>query len=706
MIQDAQKALKKYFGYTSFRKGQEKIIASILSGNDTFGIMPTGGGKSICYQVPALLLPGITLVISPLISLMKDQVDALGSLGIPASFINSSLSPKEISDRIYKALRQEFKILYVAPERLESDRFTDMLRNIPISLLAIDESHCVSQWGHDFRPSYRLIPQFINQLENRPIVAAFTATATEEVKEDVIHLLGLRKANAYVTGFNRENLHFSIVRGAKRTEYVTDYIDNHKDQSGIIYAATRKEVDKLHQFLANRGYSVGKYHAGLSDEERNSNQEAFLYDNVQLMIATNAFGMGIDKSNVRYVIHFNMPRNMESYYQEAGRGGRDGGPAECILLYGAADVQVQKFLIEQTLLSPERKANEYKKMQDMVDYCHTSGCLRKYILEYFGEEEVPESCGNCGTCNDDTELADITVEAQKIFSCIKRMGEQYGANLVAGVLKGSSIKKIQQLGFHKLSTYAIMPEYKADEITQMISLLTAEDYLMVSGGQYPVLKLQKKAVSVLQGKEKVFQRMQKKAQAPKEDTTLFDLLRGVRKEISEREKVPPYVIFHDSTLKEMCKSFPVSRTAMLNVPGVGESKLNKYGDRFMAVIKAYVEEHNVAPAPVEVEPEAAPPALAKVPSHIITYNLYKEGSSLWDIAKKRDVAILTIKEHILRCAQEGMEIRWSDLIPEGQEALVLEAVKELGAEKLKPLKDALPEEVDYFTIKAVLCKMK
>lgn len=706
MIQDAQKALKKYFGYTSFRKGQEKIITSILSGNDTFGIMPTGGGKSICYQVPALLLPGITLVISPLISLMKDQVDALGSLGIPASFINSSLSPKEISDRIYKALRQEFKILYVAPERLESDRFTDMLRNIPISLLAIDEAHCVSQWGHDFRPSYRLIPQFINQLENRPIVAAFTATATEEVKEDVIHLLGLRKANAYVTGFNRENLHFSIVRGAKRTEYVTDYIDNHKDQSGIIYAATRKEVDKLHQYLANKGYSVGKYHAGMSDEERNSNQEAFLYDNVQLMIATNAFGMGIDKSNVRYVIHFNMPRNMESYYQEAGRGGRDGGPAECILLYGAADVQVQKFLIEQTLLSPERKANEYKKMQDMVDYCHTSGCLRKYILEYFGEEEVPESCGNCGTCNDDTELADITVEAQKIFSCIKRMGEQYGANLVAGVLKGSSIKKIQQLGFHKLSTYAIMPEYKADEITQMISLLTAEDYLMVSGGQYPVLKLQRKAVSVLQGKEKVFQRMQKKMQAPKEDTTLFDLLRSVRKEISEREKVPPYIIFNDSTLKEMCKSFPVSRAAMLNVPGVGESKLNKYGDRFMAVIKAYVEEHNVAPAPVEVEPQAAPPALEKVPSHVITYNMYKEGTSLWDIAKKRAVAILTIKEHILRCAQEGMDICWSDLIPEGQEALVLEAVKELGAEKLKPLKDALPEEVDYFTIKAVLCKMK
>lgn len=706
MIQDAQKALKKYFGYTSFRKGQEKIITSILSGNDTFGVMPTGGGKSVCYQVPALLLPGITLVISPLISLMKDQVDALGSLGIPTSFINSSLSSKEISDRIYKALRQEFKILYVAPERLESDRFTDMLRNIPISLLAIDEAHCVSQWGHDFRPSYRLIPQFINQLENRPIVAAFTATATEEVKEDVIHLLGLRKANAYVTGFNRENLHFSIVRGAKRTEYVTDYIDNHKDQSGIIYAATRKEVDKLHQYLASKGYSVGKYHAGMSDEERNSSQEAFLYDHVQLMIATNAFGMGIDKSNVRYVIHFNMPRNMESYYQEAGRGGRDGGPAECILLYGAADVQVQKFLIEQTLLSPERKANEYKKMQDMVDYCHTSGCLRKYILEYFGEEEVPESCGNCGTCNDDTELADITVEAQKIFSCIKRMGEQYGANLVAGVLKGSSIKKIQQLGFHKLSTYAIMPEYKADEITQMISLLTAEDYLMVSGGQYPVLKLQKKAVSVLQGKEKVFQRIRKKVQAPKEDTTLFDLLRSVRKEISEREKVPPYVIFHDSTLKEMCKSFPVSRAAMLNVPGVGESKLNKYGDRFMAVIKAYVEEHNVAPAPVTVEPEAVPPALAKVPSHIITYNMYKEGTSLWDIAKKRDVAILTIKEHILRCAQEGLEIDWSDLIPEGQETPVLEAVKELGAEKLKPLKDALPEEIDYFTIKAVLCKMK
>ncbi|MDF2522868.1 MAG: ATP-dependent helicase RecQ [Clostridiales bacterium] len=710
MLTKALKVLKKHFGYSSFRKGQEKIISSILEGSDTFGIMPTGGGKSICYQVPALLFPGITLVISPLISLMKDQVDALDNLGVPSAYINSSLSSKEFHIRISDASKGMYKILYVAPERLESDIFLEVFNHIPVSLLAIDEAHCVSQWGHDFRPSYRSIASLISKLPNRPIIAAFTATATEDVKNDIIQLLSLKNPSVYFTGFDRKNLTFNVIKGVKKSEFVIDYITRYRNQSGIIYAATRKEVDRLQQYLLKKGISVGKYHAGMSDDERNKNQENFIYDRVQVMVATNAFGMGIDKSNVRFVIHFNMPRNMEGYYQEAGRAGRDGDPAECILLYSASDVHIHKFLIEQTLLSPARKSNEYEKLQTMVDYCHTTGCLRKYILEYFGEEDVPQSCDNCSTCKDHTEISDITVEAQKIFSCIKRMGEHYGAALVANVLRGSNTKKIHQLGFNNLSTYGIMQDYTISEITNIISLLTAEDYLFVSGGQYPTLGLQMKAALVLQGKEKVIQRAPKKVQLKLEDTSLFDILRSLRKEISEEENLPPYVIFHDNTLKEMSKHLPIDRNSMLSISGVGESKFSKYGNRFIEAIESYIEENglernlpNLATQIVTMESSSSKRS-SKAASHLLTLEKYKAGESLETIAKEREITLITVQEHIVKAFQEGHPVNWDDFIPTQFESLILQAIEKVGKDRLRPIKDVLPEEIDYFAIKAVLCK--
>ncbi|MCG8499949.1 MAG: DNA helicase RecQ [Firmicutes bacterium] len=707
MLGEIQKTLKKYFGYTSFKKGQEKIISSILQQQDTLAIMPTGGGKSICYQLPALLLPGVTLVISPLISLMKDQVDALNNLGIASTFINSALSQREFEDRMYLASKGQYKLIYIAPERLESERFLDLLRNLSVSLIAIDEAHCVSHWGHDFRPSYLSITPFIDRLSHRPIIAAFTATATTDVKQDIVSLLALRSPGVFVTGFDRENLTFTVRKGVNKSDFITDYLSTHKNQSGIIYAATRKEVDKLHEYLNYKGFSAGKYHAGLSDLERNEMQEAFIYDNVDVIVATNAFGMGIDKSNVRYVIHFNMPKNMESYYQEAGRAGRDGEQGECILLYGAADLHIQKFLIEQTLLSPERKSNDYQKLQSMVGYCHTPQCLRKYILEYFGETDVTETCENCGNCNDETELTDITIDAQKIFSCIVRMKEQYGINLVASVLKGSNIKRIRQLRFNELSTYGIMSESSVNEITDLINLLIVEEYLYVTEGQYPVVRIHHKAVQVLKGNETVMQKLQKKKEQVKEDSGLFESLRTLRKEMAEAENLPPYIIFHDRTLREMSMHCPTDRQSMLAINGLGEAKFEKYGQTFIEHIQKYVDEHDITPAAVTSAGSTDNPnkdKAEKIPSHMITYELYQEGKTLKEMAEEREMTSITIQNHLVRCAQEGYEIDWNGFIPAEYEKTIVQTIEQIGAERLKPIKDALPDEINYFAIRAVMCK--
>jgi ATP-dependent DNA helicase RecQ len=696
MLEDAKILLKKYYGYDSFREGQEKIISSILEGKDTFAIMPTGAGKSICYQIPALIMKGITIVISPLISLMKDQVDSLNEIGVNATYINSSLDQYEVQERILMALSGHIKLLYVAPERLESESFCALLKGLDISMIAIDECHCVSQWGHDFRPSYRSIAPLIKKLGEKPVVSAFTATATSEVKEDVVKLLGLKMSNVYTTGFDRKNLFFSVIRGENKKDYLLKYLENNKDQVGIIYASTRKEVDNIYEGFAKKGYSIGRYHAGMSDSDRTKAQEDFLYDNVNIIVATNAFGMGIDKSNVRYVIHYSIPKNMEAYYQEAGRAGRDGETSECILLFGAQDIILQKFLIEQNIFSEERRINEYRRLQDVVDYCHTTKCLRKFILEYFGEAGVADSCDYCSVCKDETELTDITIDAQKIFSCIARMKQKFGTGLVAQVLRGSKDKKVLEYGFDKLSTYGIMKNYTVKEIQDLVNVLIADEYLCLSESQFPVVKLKEKALRVLKSEENVLQKIHKAKKKVTIENSLFSMLKAARKAVSERESVPPYIIFTDAALREMSEKLPKNAKEFLDIKGVGESKLEKYGQEFLQTIKTYVAENSSEKFVREAKND--------IPSREITLNMYREGKSLEEIGKERNLKVMTIEEHIMRCALEGMDVNLDLLIPKEYEECIFEVIKKSGSAGLRNIKELLPEEVSYTAIKAALCK--
>lgn len=589
MLQEAQKILKTYFGYSSFRTGQEEIIYQILQKQDTLGILPTGGGKSLCYQVPALLAEGVTIVISPLISLMKDQVDQLQQAGISATFLNSSIDAFEMEERVRDAIHGKYKLLYIAPERLETPNFRAVLERIPISIVAVDEAHCISQWGHDFRLSYRLIYQMIEGLRVKPTVVALTATATPIVMEDIREQLRIPRENTVVTGFKRENLTFSVVKGQEKRSFILKYIQDRPNQSGIIYAATRKEVDQLHEFLLQKGIKAGKYHAGLSEEERNHAQDQFIFEKIAVMVATNAFGMGIDASNVRFVIHHNLPKNMESYYQEAGRAGRDGERSECILLFTPYDIQLQKFLIEQSLLDESAKQIEYERLQKMTDYCHTELCLQRYIVEYFGDHYEEETCGTCQNCTDNREKIDITTEAQMIFSCIKRMDERFGKTLVAQVLKGSKNKRIIEMRLQKLSTYGLLKNRTEKDIANLIDFLIAEGYCKLTNSQYPTVGLTNKVVPVLKGEQKVYKKEQVIRHLLDANDELFEILRTVRKEIADREKVPPYIVFSDSTLRDMCAKCPEDEAAMLSVKGVAETKLERYGREFLAAITEYLK---------------------------------------------------------------------------------------------------------------------
>lgn len=581
-MENATRLLQETFGYQGFRPGQEELIRHVLEKKNVLGIMPTGGGKSICYQLPALLLPGVTLVVSPLIALMKDQVDALVDNGIPATFLNSSLSAMENQSRLQDLAQGRYKLLYVAPERLQGGELVRLLSHIQVSLIAVDEAHCISQWGHDFRPSYLALPTLLATFSGEVPVIALTATATPQVAKDIQELLNIPDENLVQTSFQRENLAFSVVKESPDT-FLLEYLRMNQSSAGILYCATRKEVEKQYQRLQHAGIKVGRYHGGLSEQERTRNQEDFIYDRIQVMVATNAFGMGIDKSNVRFVIHQQIPGNLESYYQEAGRAGRDGGPSEAILLYSPQDIQIQHYFIQQSEGDLAYKQQEYLKLREMNQYAHTQMCLQRYILRYFGESG--SDCGRCSNCLDEGETVEITREAQMVLSCVKRMGERFGKGLVVQVLSGSKNQKVTQWHFETLSTYGLMKDWRQKDLTALVEYLTASGYLDAGDGQFPALRLTNSGVAVLKGEETVY-RKQPKVRQLETDDALFERLRLKRNQLAQAQNLPPYVVFSDQTLRELTQKQPQSRLEMLQIKGVGVNKLDKYGEDFLEILAA------------------------------------------------------------------------------------------------------------------------
>lgn len=576
--------LNKYYGYNSFRKGQYEIISNILRGRDSFCILPTGAGKSICYQIPALMFNGITIVISPLISLMKDQVDNLNSNGINARYINST-QKLEVSDEIIELCKKgEVKLLYIAPEKLENEFFKRKLRLLNISQIAIDEAHCVSMWGHDFRKSYGLIAEFIDNLRIRPVVTAFTATATEVVRKDVINLLKLRNPYIYIGSFDRENLEIKLYIEEDKLELVKDIIREREGEAGIIYCATRKEVDGLYYYLKDLGYDVLKYHGGLKDSEKEFYQDEFLNENSNVMIATNAFGMGIDKSNIRYIIHFTIPKNIEGYYQEIGRAGRDGFSAKCYLFFNRADIRTLEYLI-YTTVQLNRKEIEIKKLQQMIDFCETKECLRAFILMYFGEQNIREYCTNCSNCLSNDELRDYTIEAQKVLSCVYRSKERYGISVLIDVLRGMVGPKIINDKLNQLSTYGIMKDYSSKFIRDFIKVLIEYGYISLRQGTYSMLQLNEKSYKILKSDLKVVLKLEADNEEKVLNNMLFNKLKLWRRDVAIQEGVKPYIIFSDATLIELCNKLPQNEEELLEIRGMGEKKFKKYGEKLIELLK-------------------------------------------------------------------------------------------------------------------------
>lgn len=712
---DIYKILSSYFGYDEFKEGQEKLVNAILENRDALGIMPTGGGKSLCYQLPAILLNGITIVISPLISLMKDQIDSLDEIGISATFLNSTLSDLEFNSRLNEIKNNKYKIIYVAPERLNTYSFLNLVRDIDISMVAIDEAHCISQWGHDFRPSYTEIPNFIQSFSSRPVVSAYTATATVEVIEEIKELIGLQNPVESIIGFDRPNLFYQVMKVNDKFNYIENHIKNtFPDGAGIIYCATRKSVEGLAEKLIANGFSAVAYHGGMNPETRQKNQDDFIYNKVQIIVATNAFGMGIDKPDVRFVIHYNMPQNMEAYYQEAGRAGRDGEISHCTILYSPSDIVKQKLLIQVNHNSQERETMLYENLQYLIDYCHTNDCLRKSILNYFGERTPYEKCDNCGNCLDESEMIDITIDAQKILSCIYRVNERFGITMVTGVLRGSRNKKLLEANLDNVSTYGIMKEHSVDSLREIIMTLVSKGYIYITADKYPVLKLDASAGEVLNGHLKVFHKkhlLEIKTSKKKGISTekllenfnqdLFEKLRELRYKLSQEKEIAPFMVFHDSSLKEMASYIPRNKDSFLMIKGVGQKKYESYGEEFIAVIDAYAESQGIESKAIN-KPEIIRDDL--VDRYEESYNCYLQNLSLKEIAEKRNFTQNTIIEHLGHCEKQGKSVDWTKFIDADKENKILETINEIGLEKLKPIKEALTDDYSYEDIRIVIVK--
>ncbi len=703
-LHTAEEKLKSIFGYDQFRDGQRMIIEKVLKGTDTLGIMPTGGGKSLCYQIPALVLPGVTIVISPLISLMKDQVDALSELGIAATYLNSTLTVEEERQRQTNIIEGKVKLVYVAPERLEQPYFQQLVESISLSVIAIDEAHCMSQWGHDFRPSYLNITQWIEQLAERPTVLALTATATEQVRDDLQEYLQIEREHIVATGFARPNLRFQVKKGVNKKRFIESFLAARKEESGIIYATTRKEVEQLHADLQATGYQVARYHGGMSEKERSLGQDAFIRDEVKVMVATNAFGMGIDKSNVRFVLHYSIPRTVEAYYQEAGRAGRDGEESDCVLLFSPQDIRTQTFLIEQSDRLEERQAMEYKKLQQMTAYCHTERCLQQYILHYFGDEREM-TCEKCSNCANSGEEVDRTKEAQMVFSCVKRMRERFGKTLIAQVLVGSSNQKIKQFDLMNVSTYGIMKDWTQKAVTELIDVLTAEGYLQPTGSSYPTLQLTEKALLVLTGKQAVHLMEALPVEDTVEQDDVFEALRQCRKQLANEQQLPPYMIFSDRTLKEMSRLIPLTLDEFSQVSGVGEQKLEKYGDAFLTILHTFSDRKQTASISIERTSRKATNTKAKKGQHLETAEKFLSGATVAELVEEQALTEQTIIKHLIRAQEEGVELRLWEYVKDVDRQLIQNTAKEIGSERLKPIKEALPEHITYQDIHfALSCK--
>ncbi len=694
--------LKQYFGYETFRPSQAEIIASILEGVPTLGILPTGGGKSLCFQVPALMLPSLSLVVSPLISLMKDQVDSLRESGVAADYINSSMAEKEYNQAIQRLREGQTRILYAAPERLQNPAFVNILTQAGVSMVAVDEAHCISQWGNDFRPAYLQIPRLLSQLGPGVRVSAFTATATPEVRQDILARLGMKGARVFVQGFDRPNLRLSVRHESDKTGYILDYLRNRRGQAGIIYASTRKEVDRLSMLLNKNRVKAGAYHAGMEAAQRKKAQEDFIYDRTPVMVATNAFGMGIDKPDVTFVIHYNLPGDLESYYQEAGRAGRDGSPAECVLLFSPGDIRTQEFFISQADVEDAIRQNRRRKLKVMVDYAYREDCLRQGILNYFGEKGAAEKCGNCSSCTEKKDT-DITEVARSILTTVVLLEGKAGAVSVCEILKGSRSQKMQKMGWDTLSVHGVLRDRSLDELRAVVNSLCSQGLLKITTGKFPTLTYTPQGLEALKSGARLTTRtrVEPEVKAPSSpDQGLFERLRHLRKTLSDTEKVPPYVVFSDAVLREMARKRPRDREAFLAISGVGEAKLRRYGDLFLEVIREQSLQHREDTQPRSI------PRVPVTERYLEYYERHARGESVENIARAMGVKPGTVLQNLLISAAQGKKLDYSRLLDPGEEKQILSAIQSVGDRYLKPIKESLPEHISYDAIRITIQKHK